>query len=72
MEEEYFYLPIAGTGGIIVTTPQKRLEQAKELIAKYIKPEVKIQKLGIDIKVKEWLPVIIGVCAFILVLRLIK
>jgi len=71
MANEQYYFLLGGVP-IIATEPEKRKEQAQALIEKYLKPKVTVEKLALKFELKDWLPVILGICGFILVLRLIK
>jgi len=67
----YVALPI-GKVPVIFTTPEKRLEQAKALADKYLKPRIEVEKVTLKIEPRAWIPVIAGICGFILLLRVIK
>lgn len=71
MANEQYYFLLGGVP-IIATEPELRKEQAQAFIEKYLKPKVTIEKLALKFELKDWLPVILGIGAFILVLRLIK
>lgn len=71
MANEQYYFLLGGVP-IIATEPELRKEQAQALIEKYLKPKVTVEKLALKFELKDWLPVILGIGAFILVLRLIK
>lgn len=65
-----FILP----GGVPITIPkpEQRLEEAKRLAEKYLKPKIEVEKITLKFEPKDWLPVIIGIGAFILLLKVIK
>lgn len=65
-----FILP----GGVPMTIPkpEQRLEEAKRLAEKYLKPKIEVEKITLKFEPKDWLPVVAGICAFILLLRVIK
>lgn len=67
----YVALPI-GKVPIIFTRPEKRLAQAKALMDKYLKPKIEVEKVTLKIEPKAWIPVIAGICGFILLLRVLK
>lgn len=71
MANEQYYFLLGGVP-IIATEPELRKEQAQALIEKYLKPKVTVEKLALKFELKDWLPVILGIGAFILVLRLIR
>jgi hypothetical protein len=71
MANEQYYFLLGGVP-IIATEPEIRKEQAQALIEKYLNPKVTVEKLALKFELKDWLPVILGIGAFILVLRLIK
>lgn len=61
-------------GGIplSIPLPQQRLEEAERLKAKYLEPKVEVEKIALKFDPKDWLPYILGICGFILLLRLMK
>jgi len=67
----YVALPI-GKVPVIITTPEKRKEQAQALLDKYLKPRVEVEKVTLKVEPKEWIPVIAGICGFILLLKVVK
>jgi len=67
----YYQVPISSIP-ILLTEPIKRKQQAQELIDKYLKPKVEVEKVTVKIEPKAWLPVIAGVCGFFLLLKVIK
>ena len=71
MTERYtFILP----GGIPMSIPKpvQRMEEAKRLTEKYLKPKIEVEKIALKFEVKDWLPVITGICGFILLLKVLK
>lgn len=68
---EVYYVPIGGVP-VTFTEPVKRKQQAQELIDKYLKPQVEVEKVALKFEAKDWLPVLLGIGGFVLFLRLIK
>lgn len=68
---EPYYVPLGGVP-VTFTKPEERMRQAQELVEKYFKPQVEVEKVALKFEAKDWLPILLGIGGFILVLRLIK
>jgi len=71
MAERYTFI-LPGGIPISIPKPEQRMEEAKRLAEKYLKPKIEVEKVTLKFEPKDWLPVILGICGFILLLKVIK